>query len=706
MRSTRGFLLFVGVVAIGSLAAADLAAQAAPPQPQMSDVEVVEAAGLGKMWTFDRLPLDYLDERYDFSPGSEWFDHVRLASLRTGGCSASFVSPAGLVMTNHHCARGCIAASSNEESDLMVDGFYAGHRENEPVCPGMFLDRLLEIEDVTDQVKAAAIGASDEDAVRLKNEAADRIEEECSSSGLRCQVVSLYHGGVYGLYKFNRYTDVRLVFAPEGQAAFFGGDPDNFTYPRHDLDLTFVRAYEDGQPVQPEHYLKWSAAGAEEGELIFVTGNPGSTGRLLTVAQLEYLRDASYPLRIQQYHERVDVMRELIEMDPSREQGYRNAIFGLENAIKAVGGYLSGLFDPTLMAVKIEWERDFRARVEADPALAEKYGQAWDAIAEANARFAKMNDELVYSSFAHFRTLTMARDIVRLTAELDKPEAERTMSPEAIAAAENRIASDRAIGDEYEIHLLRLRLAAALEALGEDHAFVVAALNGQDPNEAAHRLIGDSGLGDAAARQALVDGGVSAVDASDDPAIVFARSVDPWARELAGQVTELRAIEGANEEKVAEALFAIYGTMLPPDATFTLRLSDGVVSRYPLNGTFAPYKTTIFGLFDRAESFGHVDPWFLAPKWVAARDELDMSTPLDFVCTADIIGGNSGSPVINRDAEVVGLVFDGNMEMLPNRFLYRDEVARTVSVHSMAIIEALRKVYDAGALADEIQGGN
>jgi hypothetical protein len=697
----------MGLAGSGVLAAPDLAAQEASSTTQMSGVEVVEAAGLGKMWTFDRLPLDYLNERYEFDPGSEWFDHVRLASLRTGGCSASFVSPQGLVMTNHHCARGCIAANSDEQSDLMVDGFYAGHRENEPVCPGMFLDQLLEIDDVTEAVKAAAAGASDEDAVRLKNEAADRIEDECSSeSGLRCQVVSLYHGGVYGLYKYKRYTDVRLVFAPEGQAAFFGGDPDNFTYPRHDLDVTFVRAYEDGQPVQPEHFFKWSVAGADEGELVFVTGNPGSTGRLLTVAQLEYLRDASYPLRIQQYHERVDVMRELIEMHPEREQGYRNQIFGLENSIKAVGGYLSGLLDPTLMEAKVDWEKGFRHQVMMDSELKANYGGAWDAIAEVNAKFTKMNNELVYSSFAHFRTLTIARDIVRLTADLAKPESERTTSQQAMAAAQRRIASERPLDVGYEVHLLARRLAAASEALGADHPFVVAALNGQEPMDAAHALIRDSSLGDLEVRQALVEGGVTAVNASDDPAIVLARTVDPWARELAEKVTELRAIEGANEEKVAEALFAIYGTMLPPDATFTLRLSDGVVSRYPLNGTFAPYKTTIFGLFDRAESFGHNDPWFIAPKWMAAQDRVDMTTPLNFVCTADIIGGNSGSPVINRNAEIVGLVFDGNMEMLPNRFLYRDEVARTVSVHSMAIIEALRSIYDAGALADEIQSGN
>jgi len=333
----------------------------------------------------------------------------------------------------------------------------------------MFLDQLIAIDDVTDRVKAAAADASDENAVRLKDEAADRIEEECSSeSGLRCQVVALYHGGVYGLYKYKRYGEVRLVFAPEGQAAFFGGDPDNFTFPRHDLDLTFVRAYENGQPVQPEHYFKWSAAGADEDELVFVTGNPGSTGRLLTVAQLEYLRDASYPLRIQQYHERVDVMRELIEMHPEREQGYRNQIFGLENSIKAVGGYLSGLLDPTLMEAKVDWEKGFRHKVQMEPELSETYGGAWDEIAAVNEKFAKMNDELVYSSFAHFRTLAIARDIVRLTADLAKPESERTMSQQAIAAAERRIASDRPLDAGYEVHLLALRLAAASEALGAD----------------------------------------------------------------------------------------------------------------------------------------------------------------------------------------------------------------------------------------------
>ncbi|NIR42814.1 MAG: S46 family peptidase [Gemmatimonadetes bacterium] len=707
MRSPRGVILLAALVAVGRPVAGppELSAQVAGEQ-ELSGVEIVQEAGLGKMWTFDRLPLDYLEERYDFRPDPEWFDHVRLASLRTGGCSASFVSPSGLVMTNHHCARGCITAVSADTHDYMVEGYYAGSRGAEAHCPNMYLDQLLEIEDVTERIDAAApAGISGEEETRLKGEAMDRLEEECSEeSGLRCQVVSLYHGGIYSLYKYRRYDDVRLVFAPEGQAAFFGGDPDNFTYPRHDLDVTFLRAYENDEPLRPDHYFTWSEAGAAEGEPVFVTGNPGSTGRLLTVSQLEYLRDASYPLRIQQYHERVAVMGELIDEDPSREPDYRNMIFGLENAIKAVSGYLRGLVDPTLMEEKHEWEATLRAAVREDRRLRERYGGAWQEIARINEKLTRLHEELVYSSFAHFQTLSRARDIVRLASELAKPEGERSMSERTIEAAKRRIASDREIDREYERMLLELRLTAAREALGPDHVLVRAALAGDDPEAAAARIIGDTRVGDPEWRQALLEGGVAAVNATDDPAVVLAGTVDAWVRGLEEKVTELRAEEGANEERVAEATFAVYGTMLPPDATFTLRLSDGLVARYPLNGTFAPYKTTIYGLFDRAESFDHKDPWKVAPKWTAAKDELDMSTPLNFVSTADIIGGNSGSPVINRDAEIVGLVFDGNMEMLPNRFLYRDEVARCVSVHSMAIIEALRTVYGAGALADELQG--
>jgi len=726
MRSARGWILLILLASVYSVAScsssksSDSVAEAAPePAPQeapqaseepvviLSGVEAVEAAGLGKMWTFDKIPLDYLQERYDFSPTAEWFEHVRLASLRYGrGCSASFISSNGLVMTNHHCARGCIAAVSGEENDYDTDGFYAGSGDGELTCPGLYLDQLVGIEEVTTRVDASVpAGATDEQAARAKQEESTRIDAECEAgSGLRCQVVSLYNGGIYSLYKYKRYTDVRLVFAPEGQAAFFGGDPDNFTYPRHDMDITLVRAYENGQPVQPKHYFKWSESGADEGELVFVTGNPGSTGRLLTVAQLVYLRDAAYPTMLQQYDERVVVARALADQSPELEMRYRNMIFGIENSIKAVTGYHGGLEDPGLMMRKKTWETSFRAAVAADPQLQQEYGGAWDEIARVNEELIAMDAERRYTSFSNFRLLGIARDIVRLSADLAKPAGEREYSDEQVAAMQDGIDSADPIDVEYEKRLLTLRLASALDALGPDDPFIKAALQGRDPAAAAEAMYDNTQLTSGEARRALLDGGAAAVAASRDPAVVLARTIDARARELSQRAQELEAVESVNEEKVAEALFHVYGTALPPDATFTLRLSDGVVARYPLNGTYAPYKTTFYGLFDRAASFNHVDPWFVAPKWKAAVGQLDMSTPLNFVCTADIIGGNSGSPVINRNAEVVGLVFDGNMEMLPNRFLYTDEIARTVSVHSEAIIEALRKIYDANALADEIEG--
>jgi hypothetical protein len=676
--------------------------------PLLTGVEAVDAAGLGKMWTFDNPPLDYLQERYGFRPTQEWMDHLRLSALRSGGCSASFVSPDGLVMTNHHCSRGCIAAVSNDEHDYYEEGFYAATREEEPVCPGLALDQLIAIEDVTQRVDAAVpASVSDEEATRLKAEARARIQEECTrTSGYRCQLVSLYHGGIYSLYKYRRYNDVRLVFAPEGQTAFFGGDPDNFTFPRHDLDVTFWRIYENGEPYHPENYLEWSEAGAREGEMIFVTGNPGTTLRLLTVAQLEYLRDAGYTGRLENYEERLAIYRELAAQSDELARRYRNTIFGLENSVKQYVGYVEGLNDPQLMGSKRAWERSFRAAVAADPRLQAEYGSAWDEIARINRELTRLDPESRYTSFANFRTLGLARDIVRYTAEMAKPAAER-MSEEDVASLERAIFSNRPVDQDYEERLLALRLEAARDALGAEDPWVRAALRGREVATAARVLIRESRLTDVAARRALVEGGVAAVEASADPAIVLARAVAARARELEARLSELRAVEAVNEERVARALFQVYGTMLPPDATFTLRLQDGVVRRYPYNGTYAPYKTTFYGLYDRAASFDYEEPWQLAPRWIERKDALDLTTPLDFVSTADIIGGNSGSPVVNRNAEVVGLVFDGNIEFFPHRFLFReDDSGRTVAVHSMAIIEALRKVYDAGALADEIQGMN
>ncbi|MGD8866345.1 MAG: S46 family peptidase [Gemmatimonadales bacterium] len=721
-RSARGWLTVLLLVSLGFPFGCSSTRAPEPVQPAvpeaaaaqvaepvvLSGVEAVEAAGLGKMWTFDKPPVAYLEERYGFAATPEWLEDVRLSSLRTGGCTASFVSPNGLVMTNHHCARGCIAAVTPPGSDYTEEGFYATSRQGEPVCPGMYLDQLIEMEDVTQRVDAASSGAaSEEEAARLRDEATTRIDNECeASTGFRCQVVSLYHGGIYSLYRYKRYTDVRLVFAPEDQAASFGGDPDNFTYPRHDLDVTFLRAYENGEPVQPEHYFEWSEAGAADGEVVFVTGNPGTTLRLSTVAQLEYMRDASYPRILERYQDQLSVRRELAAEDEARAVAYRNTMFYLENSIKAYTGFVAGLNDPDLMAAKRSWQRSFRAAVAADPQLQSQYGDAWDEIARINVELTELDPERRYATVEYYRLLTIAQDIVRLTADMARPAGAREYSEEDHEAMRRNINSPAPIDLLYEERLLALRLARARMVLGAEHSWVEAALRGLEPEAAARAIYAGSGLTDVRARQALVEGGAAAVQASRDPAIVFVRTVDARTRERERRIAELNAVESVGEESVADALFAVYGTALPPDATFTLRLQDGVVEGYPYNGTRAPYKTTLYGLYDRAEGFDYAPPWNLTARWLAAREVVDLMTPVNFVSTNDIVGGNSGSPLINADAQIVGLAFDGNIESLPGRFRYSDEVNRCVAVHSMFIIEALRRVYDAGALADEIQGVN
>jgi hypothetical protein len=418
------------------------------------------------------------------------------------------------------------------------------------------------------------------------------------------------------------------------------------------------------------------------------------------------MRDASYPRILESLQDQLTVRRELAAEEEARAISYRNTIFYLENSIKAYTGFLGGLKDPDLMAAKRAWQRSFRAAVAADPQLQNQYGEAWEEIARINVELTEIDPERRYATVGNYRLLTIARDIVRLTADLAKPAGEREYSEGDHAAMRRNIDSPAPIDVAYEERLLALRLARARMVLGARHPWVEAALRGFEPEAAARAIYGGSELAAVEARQALVDGGVEAVQASTDPALVFVRTVDARARELDQRIAELNAVESVNEEKVADALFAVYGTALPPDATFTLRLQDGVVEGYPYNGTRAPYKTTLYGLYDRAEGFDFKPPWHLTPRWLAARDAVDLSTPVNFVSTNDIVGGNSGSPLVNADAEVVGLAFDGNIESLPGRFRYSDEVNRCVAVHSMYIIEALRRVYDAGALADEIQGVN
>ena len=661
----------------------------------------------GTMWTFDAPPLDYWEARYGFRPDQAWLDHVRLSTARLPGCSSSFVSPDGLVMTNHHCARSCIAQVSPPETNYLRTGFTAASRDQEVRCPGTYVDQLVSIEDVTGKIRGAVTAAGAEEQVAQRDAAVQAVQAECErDSGLRCQVVAFYNGGMYSLYQYRRYDDVRLVFAPEQEAAAFGGDPDNFTYPRFDLDVSFMRAYENGRPLRPQHWLSWSEAGAAEGEAVFVVGNPGSTGRLLTLAQMEYLRDVTYPAALADYRRRLDLLRRLSTESPEAARTYEVTILSIENSYKATNGYLTGLLDEGIMARKAAFEQDFRGRIEADAALKARYGSAWDEIAGAQLELATFATQSRHYAMAGSTLAGRALSLVRLASQAALPAPQRLPGYDdaGMDRVKQGLLRDQPLDTRLETGLLATWLATARAELGSDDLLVRTFLQGRTPEAAAQALVGASTLGDLAARRALVEGGARAVQASTDPFIVAARALEPTANSYVRRAAQLSSVISANAEKLGQAIFAAYGTALPPDATFTLRISDGVVKGFPYNGTIAPYKTSFYGLYARSAEFDDKPPFQLTERWKTAEAKVDMKTPMNFVSTADIIGGNSGSPVVNRAGEVVGLVFDGNIEMLPNRFIFTDEVSRCVSVHSLAITEALRKVYDAAPIADELTG--
>ncbi len=697
MRTVRGTLVLLGALA----AAAPLAAAQAPQ----------EYPGLetGKMWTFDAPPLEYWARRFTFRPTQEWLDHARLAALRQPGCTASFVSGDGLVMTNHHCARSCIQSATRPGEDLLENGFYARTRQDERLCQGLYVDQLLSITDVTDSVSAAApANAPPTRASEQRDEVVRRLETRCGGGApdLVCQVVSMYRGGQYKLYRFRRFRDVRLVFAPEGQIAFFGGDPDNFTYPRHDLDISFYRAYVNGEPVHTE-YFRWSRGGAQEGDLVFVIGNPGSTGRLNAIAQLEYLRDAQYPAQLAQLGRQIAVYQAIGQASPAHAAQLRNAVFSLENSFKAITGYQSGLLDTQLMTRKRQWEETLRGRVSGDAALRRRYGEAWTGIQSIRRQMAALDARRRYHAFGAYGTqlLNLAGLVTRAGAELARPDSTR-LPPfrERNSAVFNRLVDSVVVDTLVEIRMLAAYFTAMQAELPGNDPVLRAALGGRAPEAAARAMVTGSRILTGAQRRALISGGAGAAAGSPDPFIALARVIDPLERDVQRQWTELVSQEAQHDESVARALLAVFGCAVAPDATFSLRISDGEVRRYPYNGTLAQPFTTLHGLYDRHFGFGGRAPWNLPARWVARRDSLALATPINAVSTNDIIGGNSGSPVINRDGEVVGLIFDGNVEGLPARFLFTEARGRSVWVDARGILEALRRVYDAGPLAAELAG--
>jgi hypothetical protein len=663
------------------------------------------------MWTFNNVPKAEIKKRYGFDVTDEWLKKVQLASVRfNNGGSGSFVSTDGLVLTNHHIASDTLQKISTPEKDYNKEGFYAHTRNQEAKAPDLELNQLISIEDVTDRVMSAVKpGMSGEATTAARRAAMANIEKESTEkTGLRSDVITLYQGGQYNLYRYKKYTDVRLVFAPEFSIAFFGGDPDNFTYPRYDLDMALFRVYENNQPIKVENYFKWSRAGAKDGELVFVPGNPGSTARLDTVAHLEYLRDDGLPFTIKTLTRRHDALGKYRSLGEEQSRRAQEDYFGIENSLKAFRGELEGLQDKALIAKKAKAEEALRKTVAADANKQRDYGDAWDNIAKGRRGLKGYYKELsLLESGSAFNSelFEIARAIVRLAAESAKPNAERLpeFTDARRASLELNLYSPAPIYADFEKVKLTESLGFMRDELGAADPNVKRALKDKLPETRAAELVDGTKLSDVAYRRQLASGGVKAIEESTDPMIVLARSVDGEARGLRKRYeTEVQSNERANYGKIARALFDIEGTKLYPDATFTLRLAYGAVKGYQENGKAVPPFTTFAGIYNVSAAHGNKDPYELPQRWLDSKSAINLSTPFNFVSTNDITGGNSGSPVINKNAELVGLIFDGNIQSLVGNFIFDETVNRAVSVDSRAMIEALRKIYGATEAADEL----
>ncbi|MEJ7622768.1 MAG: S46 family peptidase [Pyrinomonadaceae bacterium] len=658
------------------------------------------------MWTFDNPPLKQWKERYGFEPSKEWLDKVRLASPKVNNASAGFVSANGLIATNHHVAAGYIDKVSSKERDLMKAGFYAKTQDDELKIPDASASVLVSYDDVTTRVHGAAKGATDAEMAAGRATAIAAIEKDCTA-GLRCEVISFYSGGEYWLYRFKRYTDIRLVMAPEEQAAFFGGDYDNFVYPRHDLDFTFLRAYENGKPASTPHFFKWSATGAADGEFILVSGYPGSTARLLTISQLKYQRDLGNPLQEQVWKTRRKALEDYSKLGPEQFRQANSGMRSFANSLKRLDGQQQGLSNPRNFLRKEAEEKDLRDKLGARPELEKQYAPAWANIEKAYSGMPAMAKRIAFSNLSASRLSTIASQIVTYHLETARPNDKRYAEyrDARLDAFKTALYSPAPIYPEMEEAALKAWLEEAAKVLGGDDPFIKAAMGEAEAAEIVGRAIRETKLGDPAIRKALIEGGAEAIAKSNDPMIMLARRVEPISRELRDwNEKNIVNVETANGTKIAQARFAVFGKTTPPDANSQLRIEYGVVKGYEEDTTLVPFKTTFFGLYDRALSFGEKSPFDLPPSIKAAEKKIDLATPLNFVYTADTIGGNSGSPVINRKGELVGLNFDSNIQKLSNRYWYveADEGSRAVGVHSAGIIEALRKVYGADELIKEL----
>ncbi len=678
------------------------------------DTVTAQKFDMGKMWTFENPPLDYFEQTYNFKPTEEWLNKVQKSALKFGrGCTASFISEDGLIMTNHHCIRSILRDMSTADEDLLKNYFYAEELKDEKKIPNLYVNQLILIEDVTEEVKTSMnLVETDSEKVAAKEEKIEEIKQryENQNPELNYLVVSLYYGGKYSLYGYKKYDDIRLVFAPELIVSKLGGDYDNFTYPRYGLDCAFLRAYDkDGNPVETDYYFNFSTNPIYENQPVFVVGNPGSTNRLYTIAQLKYLRDYRYGLQTPMRRDFYNIYVDLVQETNAKDMKLVATSFNVGNGLKVYEETHKALYNPVFIERKKDFEENFKKAVQSDPELNKIYGHIWDEIAanrkEASS-FAKEMYAYTISSYYSSKYFFIAKDLVELAEQLKLPESERSeaYNNENIEETiENIFPSnfDRLIEDKK----LLVQLNIIKQNLSHENEIVKKMLDGKSSIEAVKYVLSNSKLINKDGVVALANAGADAIFNSDDPFIYFVINTKDRLAELRQRNEKLNESDEINNQLLGEALFEVYGATIPPDATGTLRISDGVLKGYNYNGTYAPYKTTFYGSLDRYYSFDKEFPYNLPDYWEDLPEEFDLFTPLNFVSTCDIIGGNSGSAVINTDAEVVGLAFDGNIESHSGRFIYTTEANRTVSVSAEGMLEAIKYLYNAKHLANEILNG-
>lgn len=670
-------------------------------QPVAVDSSLGGPRDLGNMWTFDAPPTAYFKQTYQFTPDQRWFDEARLAALRFADyCSASFVSGNGLVMTNHHCARESGTGVARKGEDLNATGFYAKTLADERKVEGLFVDQLVQIDDITARVQAAMGRATTEEAKLQAREAVfDSIRTDYGTKpawqGLQLQPITFYDGGRYALYGFRRYTDVRLVFMPELQLGFFGGDYDNFTYPRYALDCSFFRVYDNGKPLQTTHFFRFNPNGVREGDPTFVIGNPGHTERLKTVAELTFDRDLQTPATLELLRNRSRALQQYNAT--AKNDSILNEIFSYENSIKAMTGQLGGLRDPQLMARKATFERQFKAAARARNLPADQL-RTWNELAANTTRLRSLFADATYLA-PNERTTGDLLAFANILTQFGELAAARPADAErARALVVPPVLANKMLEEAY----LAAHLTEALAGLGANDPYVKTALNGQTPAEAAASLIRTTRLTDPAFVADLMSRAGS-MASSNDPLLVVARVGFPRYVAAARQAQQIAQQQELLHGQLGRMLYAVYGAAVPPDATFSLRINDGVVKGYDYNGTKAPVVTTFAGLYDRNYSFGDKGPWNLPARWKNPPAAL-LREPMCLITTNDIIGGNSGSPLINKNREAVGLVFDGNMESLPGDFIFVPTANRSISVHAGGIVAAMRYIYKANRLLTELLG--